>query len=1390
MKLKIIFLTIILLVPVFLISGSITHTFHFSKQDINFSTYNGYDVLTIRDGVANTEVGSPSIPYIVANFVIPSSAEVIDVQVISKKTEDIPGVYDICPVQTPRPISTKEYIPFVEPDPSIYSSSTPYPEKDIVSFPSGSMSGFRITGIFVNPLMYIPNEKKVILSTEITVNIQYREGAHRIITLTEKQRDVFKEGVDLIVLNKDDIKRFSPPTRVDSRNDVNYAIITSSGLQYTWAKLADWKNSAGCSAQVFTTNWIYSTYPYGYDDPEKIRDFLKDYFENYGLIYAVLGGDANIVPTRTVYSEVDGGTYIASDYYYSDLDSTWDGNENHKYGELTVDGVDGYFDIFVGRPPVDDQTEIDYFLNKDSVYIYDPPAAYIEKLLLPSVELTPEHHGNFVNNKIGELFPTGWTITKIEDLGSPYIRNAFNQNYNLMHIAAHGDSNGTYSRFGSPVFTKSEIPNLTNTMPTVFNSIACYCGDFDEYDDCFAEALVTDSAGCVATIMNSRYGWGNPPGMGPSETMDAWFYNVMNNDTLHIGIIHGATKNQYCNSIWFDSIWHYCGVELNLFGDPEMGIFLGAAPMTPTNFRAEAVPWQKDIDLSWDNVPREQGYRIYRSTTTDTTQYNWGLRITKGADDTSATDYCASWSWIYYYYIVSYNSWGESPSPPFCPIVQETSWVQDPEITDVYPWPYSYGPYMKIEWEWYYDVYGADSIVYYQSGPTLVTPPHPHSWFDKDGKQTSFIQEFWLDNDGFPDSSEWVGYYGEFYTTKGGQQWNPLECHKEYYKRPGPDPPVASTADTFATAYSNSRKIVVDSNDRMHITFTSNDTVYYVYSDDCEIFSTPVAVGNGRYPGIALDGNEYPHICWVRENMEYEGYILYHSKLTQSGWTSPDELLNESATEFTPPSFDIDKADNVASLTWADFHIGEEKWIFYKGSFSLLDTTPYIEPVPYDTAVQMSPESPNYICDQEGLVDGYLLWEKEGDVYSGVELNGVVQYITNISNSLNTSIHPNLSIWGDSLYAVWQEEFLFENKILFSKRATTISSNWEDPVELTFFPDTVEFPACHGPFIVATGKTKGGNYDISILRKDEFGDIQYIYGITETNTKSKFPAVCYTQNFPEQKLYVIWTEDTTSTRGQPVHAVKAKMIVETTPIPKIAVNLGSSDGSPYTIQREGYEILGYRAYQQIDYHPQELIYRFTGLKSSETYKLKLIFYYKEGEETPKQMLMRVKADGHSIGGVIVNPDEPTYFEKWIPTPAYQSGTVDITIERWKGNYAVCSEIFLYEYEKNNGSEGAQLAENLENFPQKMQFIAPKPNPFMGSTKIGFVIPQKEEVTLKIYDVTGRLCKTLVKKKLDAGTYYFNWDGKGEYAKRSVCGVYFSVLNVGEKRFVRKIVKIN
>ena len=805
-------------------------------------------------------------------------------------------------------------------------------------------------------------------------------------------------------------------------------------------------------------------------------------------------------------------------------------------------------------------------------------------------------------------------------------------------------------------------------------------------------------------------------------------------------------------------------------------------PPAPRYLTANSTSYQS-VDLSWDNVPRENGYHIYRKDEpnepfAEIEESPVGANVTYVRDDNLGKS-----AHIYYYRIKAYNSWGESNFTA----TQETTLIKMPPIISVNLLLAT----TKISWSNFWGPYGLDSVIFYQSGPSYPNPSHT---FYRDGKKDSnFYELFWIDDDGYPPPGYWVGYFAYFYT-KRHTEWNPLCTPVTYKQRPGPDPPIVATADTFATAYSNSRKIIVDSNDRIHITYTSNDTVYYIYSDDDgETYSKPVAVGNGRYPGLALDGNETPHICWTRKLDNY-GYTLYHSKLTQSGWSSPVQLLTEYKHTSTPASFDIDRAENVAHLSWADFPLGGDKWLIYKGDFSLLDTTPQVVPIPYDSAVQMSPESPNYLCDQTGkTVEGYLLWDKNGDIYTGVEENGVVQGITNLSNSINPSTHPNLSIFGDSVYAVWQENYPFGNKIFFTRRSKELNSNWETPVEMMFFPDSVEFPVSFGPYIFASGKTPEGNFDIYGLRTDEFGDIDYIFQTTGTKSKSEFPAICYTQHFPKQKLYILWTEDTTKIKGEPaVGPVKNKIEAMPPAIPKIAANLGAPDASPYTVQREGYKVFGNLAYQKVDYDSKKLIYRFTGLKPNERYKLKLVFYNKKEDDSDKhlkQQILMVKAGRIPIGIVILKPDRIKYFERWIPKWVYESGNLRISIKKMKGEYAVCSEIFLYEYEKSTGKGGTQFANGLDNSLPRIQFLSPKPNPFNSSTRISFVIPIKERVSLRIYDASGRLCRTLVNEKLNAGFHNYKWDGRGKNGKQLSNGVYFSILNIGEQRFVKKMIKV-
>ena len=59
-----------------------------------------------------------------------------------------------------------------------------------------------------------------------------------------------------------------------------------------------------------------------------------------------------------------------------------------------------------------------------------------------------------------------------------------------------------------------------------------------------------------------------------------------------------------------------------------------------------------------------------------------------------------------------------------------------------------------------------------------------------------------------------------------------------------------------------------------------------------------------------------------------------------------------------------------------------------------------------------------------------------------------------------------------------------------------------------------------------------------------------------------------------------------------------------------------------------------------------------------------------------------------------------------------------------------------------------------------------PNPFNPETTISYELPKESDITLTIYDITGRLVKTLVNEKREPGYYSVHWD-----ASQFSSGVY-------------------
>jgi predicted CXXCH cytochrome family protein len=90
-------------------------------------------------------------------------------------------------------------------------------------------------------------------------------------------------------------------------------------------------------------------------------------------------------------------------------------------------------------------------------------------------------------------------------------------------------------------------------------------------------------------------------------------------------------------------------------------------------------------------------------------------------------------------------------------------------------------------------------------------------------------------------------------------------------------------------------------------------------------------------------------------------------------------------------------------------------------------------------------------------------------------------------------------------------------------------------------------------------------------------------------------------------------------------------------------------------------------------------------------------------------------------------------------------------------------------------------------PTRYELTQNYPNPFNPVTRFTFSLPKTMDITIKIYDITGREIKTLVSGKINVGKYTVSWDGTNEYSNQVASGVYFYRFNAGDFTDVKKMV---
>ena len=80
-----------------------------------------------------------------------------------------------------------------------------------------------------------------------------------------------------------------------------------------------------------------------------------------------------------------------------------------------------------------------------------------------------------------------------------------------------------------------------------------------------------------------------------------------------------------------------------------------------------------------------------------------------------------------------------------------------------------------------------------------------------------------------------------------------------------------------------------------------------------------------------------------------------------------------------------------------------------------------------------------------------------------------------------------------------------------------------------------------------------------------------------------------------------------------------------------------------------------------------------------------------------------------------------------------------------------------------------------------------PNPFNPLTRIDFDLAEPARVSLRIYDLGGRLIRTLVEAEQSSGPHSVLWNGQDGTGKPAASGMYVYRLKIGEQVQMRKMV---
>jgi hypothetical protein len=100
-----------------------------------------------------------------------------------------------------------------------------------------------------------------------------------------------------------------------------------------------------------------------------------------------------------------------------------------------------------------------------------------------------------------------------------------------------------------------------------------------------------------------------------------------------------------------------------------------------------------------------------------------------------------------------------------------------------------------------------------------------------------------------------------------------------------------------------------------------------------------------------------------------------------------------------------------------------------------------------------------------------------------------------------------------------------------------------------------------------------------------------------------------------------------------------------------------------------------------------------------------------------------------------------------------------------------------------------IPSGIETPNYKNGLYAASPNPFNPSTRVPFELEGRGHVYIQVFDVNGRLTRTLLSEVKSAGKHEVVWDGHNEAGEAVSSGVYFIKMKAGRFTAVQKAVMV-